>query len=271
MVQVGPQRLHVTWETLPEDFVLPDDPVENIQHPFLAAALTDALATAGRITPEMLVASNFGLVSTIGGQTVVKAPDWLWVPRVNPVLPGVNRRSYTPYLEGDGVAVVMEFLSDTEMGEYSYRPTYPYGKLYYYEQILKVPTYVIFDQKLLSLAVRRLEDGRYVNESPNAHGHYWIPELQLWLGLWEGERVGVVTHWLRWWNEAGHLLLWASEQSLLERQRAEQERQRAEQEREVRRAAAAKLLAMGLSIEQVAEALQLSTAEVQAQQETEHP
>jgi hypothetical protein len=32
----------VTWEALPADFVLPDDPVENIQQPTLAAALTDA-------------------------------------------------------------------------------------------------------------------------------------------------------------------------------------------------------------------------------------
>ena len=39
----------VTWEALPADFVLPDDPVENIQQPPLAAALTDALGAAGRI------------------------------------------------------------------------------------------------------------------------------------------------------------------------------------------------------------------------------
>jgi hypothetical protein len=55
----------VTWETLPADFVLPDDPVEHIQQPLLAAALTDALGTAGRIQPEMLIVSNFGLVATV--------------------------------------------------------------------------------------------------------------------------------------------------------------------------------------------------------------
>lgn len=33
----------VTWKALPADYKLPDDPVENIQQPLLAAALTDAL------------------------------------------------------------------------------------------------------------------------------------------------------------------------------------------------------------------------------------
>ena len=65
----------VTWEALPADYILPDDPVENIQQPSLAAALTDALGTAGRIQPQMLIGSNFGLVATVNKKIVVKAPD----------------------------------------------------------------------------------------------------------------------------------------------------------------------------------------------------
>lgn len=37
----------IVWEKLPADFVLPDDPVENINQPLLAAALTEALDLAG--------------------------------------------------------------------------------------------------------------------------------------------------------------------------------------------------------------------------------
>ncbi|WP_313954474.1 Uma2 family endonuclease [Aulosira sp. FACHB-615] len=48
-----------------------------------------------------------------------------------------------------------------------------------------------------------------------------------------------------------------------ERQRAEQEHQRAEQAEQVRRNAIPQLLQMGLSIEQVAQALSLSVEEVQ--------
>ncbi|MDX2100402.1 MAG: hypothetical protein SFW36_21715, partial [Leptolyngbyaceae cyanobacterium bins.59] len=132
----------VTWEPLPPDFKLPDDPVENIQQPLLAAALTDALGAAGLIQPNMLIVSNFGLVATVNKKIVVKAPDWLYVPQVHPVSEGIVRRSYTPHREGDPIAVVMEFLSDEDNGELSVRSTPPYGKLYFYEQILKVPTYV---------------------------------------------------------------------------------------------------------------------------------
>jgi DNA repair exonuclease SbcCD ATPase subunit len=117
--------LDITWEPLPADFVLPDDPVENIQQPFLAAALTDALDASDRLPVEALVASNFALVATVKQRTVVKAPDWLYVPKVNPVPEGTIRRSYTPYREGSTVAVVMEFLSDEDGSEYSSRRTYP--------------------------------------------------------------------------------------------------------------------------------------------------
>jgi Uma2 family endonuclease len=218
----------ITWEKLPDDFILPDDPVENIQQPPLAAAVTDALIAANLITSDMLIASNFGIVANINQKTVVKAPDWLYVPRVSPVAAGVIRRSYTPNTEGKPVAVVMEFLSDTECGEYSIRPTPPYGKLYFYEQVLQVPTYVIFDPYTISLEVRRLENGRYALHE-GASGRFWIPELELFLGIWQGTRPGSdITNWLRWWDSSGNLLLWSSEKAELESQRAEAERQRAD-------------------------------------------
>jgi Uma2 family endonuclease len=232
VLQTTPRTPEITWEKLPDDFVLPDDPVENIQQPFLAAALTDALDTAGFVQPEMLLASNFALVATINQRTVVKAPDWLFVRQVLPIAQNLVRRSYTPNLEGDPVAIVMEFLSETEGGEYSVRSTPPYGKLYFYEHILKVPTYVLFDPKESLLEVRQLQNGQYMGQTPDAQGRYWIPEVNLFLGSWQGTRLGIATNWLRWWDESGNMLLWSSERVDEERQRTEQERQRAEQERQ---------------------------------------
>ncbi|MGF1491730.1 MAG: Uma2 family endonuclease [Microcoleaceae cyanobacterium] len=244
VLQVRPQQKSptVTWEALPADFVLPDVPVENIQQPTQAASLTDALGAAEYIQPQMLIGSNFGLVATVNAKTVVKAPDWFYVPQVQPVAPGVIRRSYTPHVEGEPVAVVMEFLSDTEGGELSIRSSPPYGKLYFYEQILQVPTYVTFDPYDLSLQVRCLQKERYVLQTVNENGQFWIPELELFLGIWSGERLGHNINWLRWWDRSGNLLLWSSEQAEQERQRAEQESQRAE-------ALAAKLREFGVDPE----------------------
>ncbi|MGB7488079.1 MAG: Uma2 family endonuclease [Phormidesmis sp.] len=215
----------VAWEALPDDFVLPDDPVENIQQPSLAAALTDALGANDRILPSMLMGSNFALFATVNKRKVVKAPDWFYVPQVQPVPEETIRRSYTPHLQGEPVAIVMEFLSAEDCGELSVRATPPYGKLYFYEQILRVPTYVTYDPYEPGLQVRRLDNNldnnQYVLQAADANGRFWLPELQLALGLWKGERLGKTTYWLRWWDEAGNLLLWSSEQAEAERQRAD--------------------------------------------------
>ncbi len=222
----------IVWEKLPADFVLPDDPVENINQPLLAAALTEALDLAGLITPNMLIASNMGICTKINEKTVIKAPDWFYVSHVFPVAQGVVRRSYTPHTEGDVPAVVMEFLSDTDTGEYSLRPIYPYGKMWFYEQILQIPVYVTFDTDTGVLEVRHLKSGKYEIQAPDAQGRYFIPGINLFLGVWQGTRLEYNTYWLRWWDESGTMLLWGSERIEQERQKAEQERQRAEQERQ---------------------------------------
>lgn len=127
------------------------------------------------------------------------------------------------------------------------RSTSPYGKLYFYEQILCVPTYVVFDPFSLTLDVRQLqENGVYQVQEPDPQGRYWIPTLQLFLGLWYGERLGRATHWLRWWDEAGNLLLWSSELAEQEHQRAEQAQQTAEQEHQRAEQLAAKLRELGV-------------------------
>ena len=226
----------VTWEILPDTYRLNDDPVENIQQPRLAAGLHDALSNNDRVPAESLIASNFALTATINQKTVVKAPDWLYVPRINEPLNQPRspsqpiRRSYTPWTEGDGVAIVMEFLSEDDNGEHSARDVPPYGKLYFYEQILQVPTYVIFDPQEGLMNVRQLQNGTYQIIPHNEDDRVWIPSVELFLGVWIGIREGVPAKWLRWWDVQGNLLLWASEQTEQERQRVELERQRANQE-----------------------------------------
>lgn len=182
-------QYNITWEKLPEDFKLPDNPVENIDQPLLAAALREALDLAGFILASMLIASNFGLCAKVNDKTVVKAPDWVFVPSVLPAEQGEVRRSYTPNAEGEVPAVVMEFLSDTDGSEYSNKPTYPYGKWRFYERILQVPIYVIFAPKSGVLEVYRLSiSGEYELQEPDANQRLWIESMGLFLGVWEGEK-----------------------------------------------------------------------------------
>ncbi|PSN15576.1 hypothetical protein C7293_06625 [filamentous cyanobacterium CCT1] len=251
MVQAQPLNLAaLAWEPLP-DLRLCYSPLGNIQPPFFADALTEALGAAQRIQPEMLIGSNIGLVASVNNQFVFKAPSWLYVPRVNSLPSGMMRYRYLPNVEGDPVATVIEFLSEKDNGELSLRSTKPYGSLYIYEQILQVPTYVIYAPQRARLEVRCLQNGRYEPQAPNALGHFWIPQLELFLGLWHGERLAQTLNWLRWWDADGNLLLWSSEQAEREAQRAEAERQRAEAERQRADRLAALLRAQGIDPDQL--------------------
>ena len=76
---------------------------------------------------------------------------------------------------------------------------------------------------------RCLVAGKYEQQLPDENNRYWIKELNLFIGIWQGSKAEFTTNWLRWWDLSGNLLLWGSELVEQERQRAEQERQRAEQ------------------------------------------
>ncbi|WP_341526396.1 Uma2 family endonuclease [Nostoc sp. UHCC 0302] len=246
----------ITWEKLPDDFVLDDEPVDNINQPALAAALTESLEQAGRLPANALAITNYGVCATLNGRFVVKAPDWGYVPSIR-VSREEIKRSYTPRLQGDIPVIVMEFLSDTEGGEYSSKPTYPPGKWFYYEQILQVPNYAIFEPDTGGLEVYQRDDsGRYQLQTADVNQRYWIGEMSLFLGIWQGSRENRIGYWLRWWDAQGELLLWGSELAAKERQakdaaqqQAEQERQRAEQERQRAARLVEQLKALGVEPE----------------------
>jgi Uma2 family endonuclease len=241
----------VTWEKLPPDFVLPDEPVESNLQPLLAAALRESLELAGLILESVIIATNFGICATVDRQTVVKAPDWVYIPAAKPFPAGEARRSYTPRTEGDLPSIVMEFISANDGGEYSFNPHYLYGKWYFYEQILKVPTYVIFHPQLQVLEVYHLVDNKYQLASPDEDRRFWIESLGLFLGSWIGKKADYEGCWLRWWDKSGNLLLWGGKRLEHERQQVEQERQRAEQAEEKSVRLAERLRAMGVDPDKV--------------------
>ncbi len=209
----------VPWEPLPKDFILEDDPVENDGQPLLAGALRESLELSGFIQPQMLIVSNFGLCATIDEQIVVRATDWLYVAATQPT--ESTRRSYTPHAEDDLPTIVMEFLSHVER-------SFPPGKWFFYEQILQVPIYVIFEPEGGLLEFYQLQNGRYELVLPDPDGRHWIAEMNLFLGTWRGSKEGRSGYWLRWWDESGVMLPWALEKIEQERQLAEQERQQKE-------------------------------------------
>jgi Uma2 family endonuclease len=171
--------------------------VDNINQPTLAAALSEILEQAGRLREDILVGTNYGVCATLNGKIVVKAPNWMYVPQIR-VAPEEVTRSYTPQLQGEIPAIVMEFLSETEGGEYSSKPTYPPGKWFFYEQVLQVPQYAIFEPAAGLLEVYQLDDSRrYRLQQPNESNLYWVEALGLFFGVWQGTKG----------NRTGYLLV----------------------------------------------------------------
>ncbi|MEG3435863.1 Uma2 family endonuclease [Pannus brasiliensis CCIBt3594] len=248
-IRKSPSLPAITWEKLPEDFILPDDPADNLLQPLFAAALRESLELAGLILESMIIATNFGICATVDDKIVVKAPDWVYIPSVIPVTEGAIRRSYTPCREGDLPLVVLEFVSETEGGEYSINPHYPYGKWYFYERILQVPIYGIFHPKTGDLEFYRLVSGKYEQQVPDENHRYRIEEMNLFLGVWQGKKAENTAYWLRWWDSSGNLLLWGSERLEQERERAEQAERELDRERIARQQLAEKLREMGVDPE----------------------
>ncbi|OKH30792.1 hypothetical protein NIES2119_30345 [[Phormidium ambiguum] IAM M-71] len=258
-------KLAITWPLLPDDFILPDDPVENTDQPLLAAALRQPLTLFPELCQDALIVSNFALCAAIDERIICKAPDWMYVRPVQPWPKTSPRRSYTPHTEGTIPQVVMEFLSATYGEEYSVESTENIGKWFFYERVIQVPRYVIFRPNTGRIEVYGLESGHYKPQEADESGRYLIPGLDLFLGVWEGTHEDRTGFWLRWWDAQGNLLLWSEEQTEAERQRAEAEHQRAQaerqraeeaqallaQERERSQSLFAKLREMGIDPEQI--------------------
>ncbi|MBE9126067.1 Uma2 family endonuclease [Coleofasciculus sp. LEGE 07092] len=108
----------------------------------------------------------------------------------------------------------------------------PPRKWQVYEQILHIPYYVVFSRYTNQLRVFKMAGGHYQELELN-QSRVWMPELELGLGLWQGEFQGIERLWLRWHDTEGNWIPTEAEQERTEKaqalQQAEQEKQRAEQ------------------------------------------
>jgi len=262
---------------LPDHTQLPEENgefVKNFQEHPQSILLTDSLSSVlERLHPDgqYAIGQDCGIYwrQTDPPERGAEAPDWFYVPGVPPKLDGRIRRSYVLWQEFIAPSIVLEFAYGDGSSERDTTPllsgggksTRP-GKFWVYERIMRVPYYGIYQITNEQLEVYRLIDGIYRKQEANMRDRYPIDSMGIELGLWEGQYQNQMQHWLRWWDREGNLLLTGREQAEVERQRAEQERQRAERAEQSQQEAVPKLLDLGLTVEQVAETLNLSAEEV---------
>ncbi|MBE9099516.1 Uma2 family endonuclease [filamentous cyanobacterium LEGE 07170] len=147
----------------------------------------------------------------------------------------------------------------------------PPGKLEAYERYLRVPHYFVYSRYTGQLRYFKLLGGLYQEQPLNDENPIaWIADLGIGLGIWEGEFEGIQARWLRWCDRAGNWFLTDTEENA---EQATQERQAKEQveaqllEVEAQLLEAARnLLATGMTLEQVAQLLNLSESQRQSMQ-----
>jgi Uma2 family endonuclease len=149
--------------------------------------------------------------------------------------PENGRQSYVIWQEGVNPFLMVELLSPgteaEDLGQTLRVVGKPPTKWQVYEQILQVPYYAVFEELSSQLRMFCLQDGQYVEATISGQG-FWIPEIELGLGIWAGSYQGMRNRWLRWYDRSGNWIPTLEEKELLARQEAQQANQLAAQERE---------------------------------------
>ncbi len=236
-------------ETLPTMYDLPSEyPGEpglpDEFHDLQPQLLSRTLSLADYDRDNWFSGSDLNIYYDVQNPQWYKRPDWFLAVGVSRLYDGQDLRlSYVVWQEGITPSIVVEFLSPRttreDLGRF-YQPqddvdnnepesnasdnrNIP-SKLEVYERYLKVAHYVVYSRYSRRLRYFKLMGGRYeeqpVDSQPMA---IWLPDLQIGLGLWEGDFDHVWGHWLRWCDAQGNWLLTDTEQA---QQRIEQLTQR---------------------------------------------
>lgn len=248
-----PQPAIATKISLPDHKQLPDSDgtfVKNFQEHPQSIVLTSSIAPVlEKLHPDgrYCIGQDSGIYWRMmePPEKGAEAPDWFYVPNVSPLIDGEYRRSYVLWKEFVAPLIAIEFVSGNGSEERDATPpseTEKAGKFWVYEQAIRIPFYAIFDGWKDSLEVYHLVDGRYAKMQPNDRGHYPISPMTVEIGL---QQVGT-TSWLRWWDDAGNLLLTGDERAVQAEAIAEQERLIANQERQQKEKLAHYLRSIGI-------------------------
>ncbi|OCR02626.1 hypothetical protein BCD67_23080 [Oscillatoriales cyanobacterium USR001] len=168
---------------------------------------------------QVFTATNLYLYYDVAHSRWYKRPNWFAAVGVSRLYEGHDMRfSYVIWQEQVSPFVVVELLSpgteDEDFGRTMQRQGRPPTKWQVYEQILQVPYYFVFSRHTDELQAFHLINGRYQSVELTC-GQLLIPELQLRLGLWQGDYKGMNRLWLRWFTADGELILSPSERAIL--------------------------------------------------------
>ncbi|MGK7930744.1 MAG: Uma2 family endonuclease [Microcystaceae cyanobacterium] len=227
-------------DVLPTMYDLPsEDPKESGLpdefHEFQPQLLRETCQVPNYYPNSLFVGTDLNLYYDLRHPLWYKRPDWFLVLGVTPAQQQeALRLSYVVWQEGVNPFLVIELLSPgteaEDLGQTIREINQPPTKWQVYEQILRIPYYIVFDRYENQLRAFRLV-GTHYEPLTISDERFWLEDIQLGLGVWQGCYQGIEGLWLRWYDSLDNWITIADERVELERRRAEQEHQRAEQEK----------------------------------------
>jgi len=236
-----------TTRGLPTMYDLPsEDPEEpgvpDIFHNLQPQLLRETFRPPNYLPEQILVAADLNLYYDPTQTAWHKRPDWFVVLGVQHLYHGHDLRlSYVTWDERVNPFLVVELLSpgteEEDLGETSRVSLQkPPTKWEVYEQILKIPYYVVFSRYTNEVQLFKLINSYYQTQPLSSPG-YWFEELQLGLGLWSGRYDGAQRSWLRWYDSEDQWIPTPAEAATYHQQQARQaQRQTRQAQRQTRQA-----------------------------------
>lgn len=249
--QIDPPR--PPKETLPTMYDLPSEDSEEPGlpdefHDLQPQLLSATLRLRHISTDQSFTGTDLNLYYDVRHPLWHKRPDWFLVVGVPRLYEGKDlRSSYVIWQEGIAPFVVVELLSpgtlkedlgpyaepeaiatspstsSTDKGEGDRKTLLTNGQINndtpprkwdVYEQILRVPYYIVFSRYTSQLRFFQQVGGHYQEQPLNPDNpRIWIPELDLGIGIWDGEFAGVPHSWLRWCDAKGNWIPTAEERA----------------------------------------------------------
>jgi Uma2 family endonuclease len=232
----------------PEEPGLPDE-----FHDFQPKLLRETFCPPGYDKDDLFIAADLNLYYDVRHPQWYKRPDWFAVLDVSRLYEQRDLRlSYVLWQEGISPFIVIELLSPgtekEDLGQTLRDAEQPPTKWEVYQNILRVPYYIVFDRYTDQLKSFGLREGRY-QELPLNVNRLWIPELDLGLGLWQGQYQDINRLWLRWYDDSGDWFSTPLETAEHAEHRAEQAERRAEQAEQRAKRLAAQLRKLNIPLD----------------------
>ena len=218
-------------EVLPTMYDLPSEEESGLpdEYHLLQSELCTATFLPDLSPEQVFVASDLNLYYDSNHTQWYKRPDWFAVVGVDRLYQRRSLRlSYVIWQEKVAPRVVIEFLSPSTRNEDLGRSK-PKGKQptkwEVYEQILRIPYYIVLDGITKELFPFHLTKNGYRTLEINK-SKVWLPTLNIGLGLWWGEYRGCVRQWLRWYDPQGNWIPTETERERMAKELAQQEKER---------------------------------------------